>query len=381
LHFFNAQFDGSDTAGYTDQCLAPPGTDLSGNVSGQRTALAAGADDTCPTASEYAARLSKWAMQICYVLKAPVVMDIEEIENLAVARDLADTVFDICATSYASYVMPGNDVSGINIGILVRDDVEVESVTQIYKGTLTANCSSAASCLLNDRPPVLMRASWNGYPFALLAIYDRSLSGLGDPTKPYIGPKRAEQAAQIAQIAQAFQSGATLTGAGNARQDSAGHITAGSFNIVGDASVPLIIAGDFNAYEFTDGYADVTGMITGTAVQSQNLYWYTGNAYDPTPSYVAPDPTLVDSGVKADPAQRYSYNFSGLRQEIDHIVLSRRAWSDFVGIGNGHGDADVSGGDAVIFDGSTPARSGDHDGQVVTIAIDRIFAADNDPQP
>jgi len=151
--------------------------------------------------------------------------------------------------------------------------------------------------------------------------------------------------------------------------------------MVGDASVPLIIAGDFNAYEFTDGYADVTGMITGNAVESQNVYWYTGNAFDPTPSYVAPDPTLVDSGVKADPQQRYSFNFSGMAQEIDHVVLSRRAWKDFAGVANAHGNSDVSEASSIILDDTTAARSGDHDGQVVTIAIDRIFSSDNDPLP
>ena len=70
-----------------------------------------------------------------------------------------------------------------------------------------------------------------------------------------------------------------------------------------------------------------------------------------------------------------------MRQEIDHILLSRRAWQDFVSIGNAHGNADVSGGDAIIFDSSTPARSGDHDGQVVTLAIDRIFADGYEAQP
>jgi hypothetical protein len=363
LHFFNATADGADTSGYNDTCA---GT---------------GASDTCPTPAEYSARLAKWTKQVCEVLKAPVVLDLEEIENLAVARDLAASVASACNVTYQPYVIPGNDVSGINIGVLVRNDVNVDSVTQMYKGTQTSNCSSGASCLLNDRPPVLVQATWNGYRFALLAIYDRSLSGLGDPTRPYIGPKRAEQAAQIASIAQAWQSGGTLTGAGDAQQAANGTITAGPFDIVGDATVPLIVAGDFNAYEFSDGYADVTGMILGTAVQSDNLYWYSGSAVDTTPAYTPPSPTLVDSGIKAAPADHYSYNFSGLAQEIDHILVSRVAWKDFVSISNAHGNADVSEATSIILDPTTAARSGDHDGQVLTIAIDRIFADGFEAQP
>jgi hypothetical protein len=245
----------------------------------------------------------------------------------------------------------------------------------MYKDTLTSNCSSGSSCLLNDRPPVLFDASYNGYRFFLLAIYDRSLSGID--TKPYVGKKRAEQAAQIAYIEQALQSGATLTGIGNAQQDSTGAITTGAFDIVGDANVPLVVAGDFNAYEFSDGYADVTGMITGNAVQSDNLYWYDG--YDSglthgVPAYVAPSPTLVDSGTKADPSQRYSFNFDGLAQEIDHILLSQLGWRDFVRVDNAHGNSDTAEASGVILDTGTAARSGDHDGQVMTMAVDRIFA-------
>jgi len=377
LHFFNNTADGADTSGFNDTCA---GT---------------GATDTCPTRAEYNARVAKWTRQICDTLKAPIVLDIEEIENLAVARDLAagilngvhdDTITPNppllapgCGVAYKPFVLPGNDVSGINIGILVRSDVVVSSVTQMYKGTQTNNCSSNPPCGLNDRPPVLMRASWNGYNFALLAIYDRSLSGLGDPAKPYIGPKRAEQAAQIASIAQAFQSGGTLVGAGNARQDEAGVITQGPFDIVGDAAVPLFVAGDFNAYEFSDGYADVTGMIMGTAVQANNLYWYNGDpANTDTPAYVVPTPALVDSGASAYKYARYSFNFSGMAQEIDHILLSQRAQHDFVSVSNAHGNSDVSEASSIILDASTAARAGDHDGHVVTIAIDRIFSANGE---
>lgn len=365
LHFFNNVADGSENNGaYNDTCA---GT---------------GASDTCPTAAQYATRRVKWATQVCDVLKAPVVIDAEEIENRSVLADLAASVHDRCGVQYVPYSLPGNDVSGINIGILVRDDVVVDSVTQMFLNTMTTNCSSGTSCKLNDRPPVLMQATWNGYKFALLAIYDRSMSGLGDPTKPYIGPKRAEQAAQIAQIAQAWQSGGTLAGAGNARQDASGTITQGPFDIVGDADVPLIVAGDFNAYEFSDGYADVTGMVMGTADQSKNLYWFSGNAANTdTPAYVAPSPTLVNSAIAADPAEAYSFNFSGLTQEIDHILLSRRAWQDFVSVSNAHGNSDNAEASGVILDDLTAARSGDHDGKIITIAIDRIFANGFDGAP
>ncbi|MBS0302948.1 MAG: hypothetical protein JSR16_12395, partial [Proteobacteria bacterium] len=133
------------------------------------------------------------------------------------------------------------------------------------------------------------------------------------------------------------------------------------------------VAGDFNAYEFSDGYADVTGLITGKAVQSDNKYW-------PSP-YAAPNPTLIDSGIRANPGLRYSFNYDGLVQEIDHIVLTRRAWQDFVRVENAHGNSDTSEASNVILDPVTAARAGDHDGQVMTLTIDRIFADGFGQQP
>ncbi len=364
LHFFNATGDGSENNGhYTDACT--------GN----------GSSDTCPTPTEYAERKSKWAQVICEELKSPVVLDLEEVENYSTLADLASEVTTTCQTVYVPYLIQGNDPSGINNGLLVRNDVNVTSVTQLYLNTMTNNCSSGTSCTLNDRPPVLLRASWKSYQFAVLAIYDRSLNGVG-PGDTYVSKKRAEEAAQVASIAQAWQTGGTLTNAGDARQTPDGSVLPGPYTIVGEANVPLIVAGDFNAYQFTDGYVDVTGMIAGTAVQNQNLFWFAGNSQDhDTLTYVPPTPSLVDTGFAADPNERYSFQFDGYVQEIDHILITRTGWKDFIRVSNAHGNADVSEASPVILDDTTPARSGDHDGQVIQLAIDRIFANGFEVQP
>jgi hypothetical protein len=174
------------------------------------------------------------------------------------------------------------------------------------------------ACLLNDRPPLLLDAIYNGYRFNLLVIYDRSLINLG--VLDYVGTKRTEQAVQVASVVRALQSGGTLIGAGNAQQDASGFVTTGAFDIVGNPALPLIVVGDFNAYEFTDGYVDVTGMISGTAIQAENLYW------DQSGTYVAPAPPLFDSGSAANPADHYSYNFGRLRAgDRSHPAVERRA--------------------------------------------------------
>jgi predicted extracellular nuclease len=341
LHFFNNIADGADTTQYTDKCA---GT---------------GASDSCPTAAQYQTRLTKMSKQIREVLKAPIALGIEEVENYGVLSDLANRILADGGPHYQPYTIPGNDPGGINLGVLVRNDVIVNSVTQLFKDSMTSSCSSNPPCLLNDRPPLLLDAIYNGYHFNLLVIYDRSLINLG--VLDYVGTKRTEQAVQVASVVHALQSGGTLAGAGNARQDASGFVTTGAFDVVGDPALPLIVVGDFNAYEFTDGYVDVTGMISGTAVQAENLYW------DQSGTYVAPAPPLFDTGSAANPADHYSYNFAGYAQEIDHVLLSSVAQNDFIAISNAHGNSDVSEAEPAVLDPATAVRTSDHDGQVVTL--------------
>ncbi|MEO8958078.1 MAG: lamin tail domain-containing protein [Rudaea sp.] len=360
-YFFNNTADGADTSAYTDTCT---GT---------------GVNETCPTAAQYAIRLKKMSKQVREVLKSPVVMGVQQIENYPTLTDLTNQIYADSGNTitYQPFTIPGNDSSGINLGLLVLNDVVVNSVTQLYRDTTTTNCSSGTSCLLNARPPLLLDATFNGYHFNLLVIHNFSSGSVGLVGYDYVGHRRVEQAVQVASIAQALQSGGTLVGVGDARQNDAGVITPGPFNITGDVNVPLIVAGVFNAYQFTDGYVDVTGMINGAAVQAQNQYW------DMSGSYVAPSPSLVDSGIRSDPAQRYTYNSRGDAEELDQVLLSRRGWKDFVSVSNAHGNSDVSAASItdttpIVLDETTAARSASDDGQVLTIAIDRIFTGDFD---
>lgn len=54
------------------------------------------------------------------------------------------------------------------------------------------------------------------------------------------------------------------------RADAIGHPEAQDFQST-HLVTPLIPIGDFNAYEFTDGYVDVIGQIRGQVDASQNL--------------------------------------------------------------------------------------------------------------
>lgn len=383
LHFFNAQNDGVDSSAYTDACLATEaGVDISHNVGTLATPLEPGANDTCPTQQQYDTRVSKMSLQIRSVLRSPVVQVLQEVENLAVLTNIKDKIHDDDASlTYHPFLFKGNDPQGINIGILTQDSVTVNSVSQLALGTMANACSGGGSCLLNDRPPVLLDAVYNGYHFRVLAIYDRSLGSLNE--KAYVGQKRRAQAEQIAKIVQTLQSDGGTLGTDEAcsqQVDGSGTSTGCSIAITGSSTIPLVVIGDFNANEFSDGYVDVVGTIMGTVDTDP-----THSIYAPTANYVAPNvpnPALVNA-VEAtlDPATHpldwnpnYSYSFDGISEEIDHILVTRSGWKDFVRISHSKGNSDVSSASPDINDANTPRRLSDHDGQVITLATDRIFA-------
>jgi predicted extracellular nuclease len=322
-----------------------------------------GSADTCPTTAQFDIRRAKLSLQVRNVLKAPAVIGAQEVENLNALQKLADQIHaDDTSLTYTPYLQEGNDVGGIDVGFLVRSDVTVNAVTQLGKNTQTDDgCGGTPPCILNDRPPLLLDASFAGQRFAVLVIHNRSLN---DVDTARVQRKRLEQAQYVGAIAQAWQTG---TGSDVALTAPDAHVTLGASGETvpnADGSVPLVIVGDYNAYEFTDGYTDVTGQIKGTAVQADNVAWETPET----------TPTLCDAGLTTDPATRYSFAFDGYVQELDHALLTRTAWTDFVSLHNAHGNADTSEAGPEVTDITTPARSADHDGQVLTLTVDRIFS-------
>ena len=176
-----------------------------------------------------------------------------------------------------------NDIGGIDVGFLVLDTVVVDQVTQLGRYEILAFDDS----LLNDRPPLLLEGSsvneGAAYPFAVLNLHGRSLGGI---TSTRTQEKRLAQAQSAATIVQDLQEA--------------------------NPDVRLIVTGDLNAFEFSDGYVDVVGQISGNFDPAENLR--SGD------DLVEPD--LINQVLAVPATERYSFIFGGNAQVLDHALTS-----------------------------------------------------------
>ena len=299
------------------------------------TSLGDERDDTVVSTEEYDRRRGKFVEYIVNILGAPDILPVQEVEKLGVLEDLAaDLAAYDAALVYTAYLEEGNDRGTIDVGYLVRDSVEVDAITQLGKDEILDFDGS----LLNDRPPLLLEGRVTGdgsnFPVAVIGVHNRSLGGIDSSSSgERVRAKRLAQAQSLAEKIQALQ---------DANPD-----------------VQLVVTGDFNAFEFSDGYVDVMGQITGTIDQSLALV--------SGPDLV--DPDLLNQSAGIEPAQRYSFIFGGSSQILDHALTSMALDMSFRGLEYGRGNADAPG--ELINDGSTPLRSSDHDGLVLYLTRDR----------
>ena len=297
------------------------------------------------TENNYATRLAKISGYIRTVLNAPDILAVQEVGSLSELQDLAAKISaDDASVSYSAHLVEGNDVSGIDVGFLTRDAIQVDAITQLGAAETFVNPSTGNNDILHDRPPLLLEGNlqlqFGSYPIAVMVVHNRSLNSI-DTLRVRV--KRLRQAESIAMKVQALQDA--------------------------DPDVRLVVTGDFNAFEFTDGYVDAVAVISGN--------------FDPTQSLVCseaacmPDlvePNLSNEFLNLPMASRYSFNFRGNAQVLDHGLTTVKLSSEVRDAQYGRGNADAA---SILVDDDGSAdpnnlalRSSDHDGLVLFIAAD-----------
>jgi predicted extracellular nuclease len=307
--------------------------------------------DVVLTTTAFNNRLNKASLAIRNVMHTPDIIGVEEMENLTTLQAVANKVNSdaVAAGSpnpgYAASLVEGNDADGIDVGFLVKTAavfgstprVAVNSVVQEGAATPFVNPDSSAS-LLNDRPPlrltaVLNHADGRSFPITVIVNHLRSLSGIDSTTAGTSGwttegarvrAKRRAQAEFLANLIQARQTA--------------------------DPNERVVLIGDYNSFQFNDGYVDVIGTTKGMPTPASQVVLASADL-------VTPD--LIDLIDMSPVDQRYSYSFDGDAQVIDHEIITGNMLAAFSHLAFARNNADFP--ETLRNDPTRPERISDHD--------------------
>ena len=286
--------------------------------------------------------VDKLSAYVIDVLRSPDILAVQEVADIDELEDLADQItLDDPGVVYTASLIEGNDIGGIDIGFLTRERIQINSVTQVDPSATFIDPITMGNNILHDRPPLLLEGSceleFSSFPITVMAVHNSSLFAIDDPIEGVmVRKKRFLQAVSIAEEIDALQTA--------------------------DPDIHLVVTGDFNAFEFTDGYVDTLGIITGDFVAADNVVC---NEVDCTN---LPDNDLFNQVLGMPAADRYSFVFRGNANAVDHALTSVGISAEITGAEYGRGNADSYidlEGDSTM--GNLPLRASDHDGLVVYI--------------
>jgi len=271
-----------------------------------------GIDEPVLTPEAWARRKGKLVAAVRDYLRFPQVLVVQEVESLEVLQELATALSQEASASlgqevrYAAMVSLGPDPAEPKVGMLVASflrgvRLEVLEAGPILQEERLSNPDGSQAPLF-DRPPLFVRFKVRSFRRALLemavvGVHLRSMSGLlstapgrnGWPTEgARVRAKRAAQAEALAQWVNQFQ------------EDY--------------PQVPLLLLGDCNAFEVSDGVVDVLGTVAGSPTPPDQVVL-------PTRDLVREDLVILTRWEA--PSQRYSYVYDGSAQALDHALISQ----------------------------------------------------------
>lgn len=280
------------------------------SVSGNITATAAPAPSTGEVVvaswnmenyTGQATKLAKASNAIRNFLRFPDVLATIEMNQPAALAALATQVnTDAVAAGqpdpgYTTYIVTPPAAGSQNIGFLVKHGVTVVSATQVLASRTFVDPTDLSVDLTFDRPPLVLEATatrgTKTIAFTVIGNHLLSLLDIDADPDPAARRRRAKRKDQAEAMAEFLQQRLTANPIEN-----------------------IILVGDFNAFEFNDGYVDLLNGIRGVpAASGQSVVTVNDNLSAAT----------LENMLGLLPApQRYSYSFQGSAQTLDHILFT-----------------------------------------------------------
>ena len=265
-------------------------------------------------------------------MKTPDIVGLQGVENLTVLAALASRIdSDASAAAqpqpqYASFLFEGTDPDHLNVAFLVKQRGGRVSIYSVEPVGAMADF---------EHPPVALSAMVVGpstsLPQNVTVIVNHLASMLNVDQNSAAGQaaraRRQVQAASLANYIQGLQ--------------------------INDPNATIVSLGDYNAFSFNDGYADLVGTVRGVPASPDQVAVDSGDL-------VSPD--LTNVGDLSPAAERYSSIANGNAQALDHMLVSANLVPQFAGLARPRVNADFP--EALRADASTPSRLSDRDPMV-----------------
>lgn len=303
-----------------------------------------------------ATQRQKAAQAIRDVIGLPDIIGVAEIFDLADLQALAAEIQTISGVTYAAHLVEADGASEDNdqdVGFLVKTSrVQINSVTQEElpgcDGT-PATCNTYIDpntgnpALLNDRPPLVLDANVDpsGADLHVVVVVNHLRSFIDIELVTGEGPRvRAKRKAQSEFLADLLQDLQTA-----------------------NPTTSVISVGDYNAYQFNDGYTDPIATIKGAPTADDQV------VVDQSPDLVNPNfSNLIDQLL---PGEQYSFIFEGTPQALDHVLVNTIAHArvNRIAIARNNSDFPDVPAAAFVSDAARPERCSDHDMPVAYFSL------------
>lgn len=225
------------------------------------------------------------AQKIIIDFELPDVMALQEVENINTLNQIIRSIRQTSGVQYKAFLLEGYDVSGMDIGFLIKSTYRVKSVEQLFK----KNKLPLGNSPLFSRPPLLILVCKQSNCISVLNLHLRSMLGIRSKSKGHrVRIKRLQQATAIARWIEQYQ----RTHFGQS----------------------LMVIGDLNALSPPDQYIDVVGTIMG---KPDNR-----NTKLSSPDLIQND--LIDLTQRIPHNKRYSYIHRKKKQVIDYMLINQR---------------------------------------------------------
>ena len=278
--------------------------------------------------SDYMVRRQKVASYIVDLMNAPDILAVQEVRSLAVLQDLSNLIKENHPDIIYTPHLVSNGTSGgfvINVGYMVKNTVSEIQITQ-----LGADEPFSQGGDLHYRPPLLLEGNFNSSPPQPISVLNLHLKSLNNISQTSTKLRRHEQAKSVAQMVED-------------RIDE-----------------NLVVVGDFNAFQFSDGYVDVVNQIAGTPSLG---------AQYPIENIVSIP--LTNQSLTLPIEEQYSYVYQNNAQILDHCLTTDIQGLTVEKMQYVRGNADFS----EDFDNqiSPNYRTSDHDGFVLFLEMGGEF--------